>query len=77
MADTKPQASLFQYAVIFHPKATKDQLERGERPKSKVLTDITTTLAGNEQEVGIMAARAVPQEYIDQLEDVEIIVRPF
>lgn len=72
---TKP--SLFQYAVLFHPKATKEQIERGERPKSIVLTEPTTKLAGSEQEIAILAARSVPADYTDKLEDVEIVVRPF
>lgn len=68
---------LFQYAVIYHPKATKDQIETGERPKSIVVTDITTVLAGSEQEVGMLAARSVDEKYLTHLEDVEILVRPF
>lgn len=74
MAD---KAKLFQYAVIYHPKPTKDQIESGERAKSKLITDVTTVLASNEQEVGILAARSVDASYIENLEDVEILVRPF
>jgi hypothetical protein len=77
MADAKPRQQLFQYAVLFHPKPTKDQIETGERPKSVVVTDITTILAGSEQEVGMLAARSVGTAYEDKLEDVEILIRPF
>jgi hypothetical protein len=75
MADSR--SKLFQYAVVFHPKATKDEVERGIRPKSVVVTDITTVLAGSEQEVAMLAARSVGTEYVDHLEDVEVLVRPF
>ena len=68
---------LFQYAVIFHPKPTKEQIETGERPKAELITDITTVLAGSEQEVGMLAAHSVDDKYLSRLEDVEIIVRPF
>jgi len=77
MSDTKARLKLFQYAVLFHPKPTKDQIETGERPKSVVVTEVTTVLAGSEQEVGILAARSVDPKYVTALDDVEIIVRPF
>lgn len=71
------RAKLFQYAVLFHPKPTKDQLETGERPKSVVVTELTTILAGGPEEVGMLAARSIDPQYVDKLEDVEILVRPF
>ena len=74
MAD---KSKFYQYVVIYHPKATKDQIETGERPKSIVVTDITSVLAGSEQEVGMLAARSVDEKYLTHLEDVQIIVRPF
>ena len=77
MSDTTPRLSLFQYAVLYHPKPTKAQLDTGERPKSVIVTDITTVLAGSANEVGMLAARSVSDQYMTALEDVEIIVRPF
>jgi hypothetical protein len=71
------RAKLFQYAVLFHPKPTKDQLETGERPKSVVVTELQTILAGGPEEVGMLAARSIDGQYVDKLEDVEILVRPF
>lgn len=75
---------LFEYAVLYHPKQTKEQIERGEavrfdtvRPKSVLLVTPTTIMASSDQEVSIQAARAIPTEYLDKLEDVEIVVRPF
>jgi hypothetical protein len=68
---------LYQYAVIYHPKATKDQADIGERPKSELVTDITTILAGSEQEVGVLAARTIDDKYLARLADVEILIRPF
>jgi len=71
------KGKLFQYAVLFHPKATKEQAERNESPKSEVLTDITTILAGDEQQVGMLAARSLDASYLDKLDQVEVLVRPF
>ena len=77
MPEIKPRPNMFQYAVVFHPKPTKDQIESGERPKSKVITEVATILAGNEQEVAMLAARSIANDYADSLEDVEILIRPF
>jgi hypothetical protein len=77
VSDTTDRTKLFQYAVIYHPKPTKDQIERGERPKAVIVTDLQTVLAGSAQEVGMLAARSVDEKYIEHLEDVEILVRPF
>lgn len=71
------RGKLFEYAVLYHPKQTKEQNDRGEQPKSIVLLNPTSILAGSEQEVSIMAARSVPVEHVDHLEDIEIVVRPF
>jgi hypothetical protein len=77
MADSNNRAKFFQYAVVFHPKPTKDQIESGTRPKSEIVTDLKTILAGSAEEVGIMAARSIDEKYLANLEDVEILVRPF
>jgi hypothetical protein len=68
---------LFEYAVLYHPKATKEQFERSETPKTVIVTNVTTVLAGSEAEVSILAARQIPETYLDKLEDIEITVRPF
>lgn len=70
------KGKLFEYAVVYHPKRTKDQLDRGEWPKSEVLVT-PTVVVGTDGEVPIIAARAIPVTHQDRLEDVEIVVRPF
>lgn len=77
MADSDGRSKLFQYAVLFHPKPTKEQVETGARPKSVVVTELQTILAGSPEEVGMLAARSIDQQYVDKLENVEILVRPF
>jgi hypothetical protein len=68
---------LFEYALLYHPKQTKDQLERGEEPKSEVIQEPKTVLATSEQQVSVLAARAIPADYVEQIDSVEIVVRPF
>ena len=68
---------LFEYAVLYHPHQTKEQKDRGEQAKSKLLIDVTRVLARDDKEVTLMAARAIPEEYLDKLNQVEVAVRPF
>lgn len=78
MPEQTQRGRLFQYAVIYHPRQTKDQVERGESPKSVIITDLTTKLAKSEQEVAMLAARSITgDEYLADLENVEVLVRPF
>jgi len=68
---------LFEYAVLFHPRATKDQVERGDLPESQLIVDITQVLARSDKEALMVATRAIPEEYADKLDRVEIALRPF
>ena len=70
------RGKLFEYAVLYHPKQTKEQAERGEWPKSEVVVPPTTVIGG-EDEVKLIAARAIPATHADKLEDCAIAVRPF
>jgi hypothetical protein len=71
------KGKLFEYAVLYHPKQTKEQADRNENPKSVLVTKPTQVLAGSDAEVSILAARGIPPEHLEHLEDVEIAVRPF
>lgn len=64
---------LFQYAVILHP--SDKELEDGVA--SKLLVDVTTILAKDASAVTLQAARAIPEENIDALDRIEVVVRPF
>jgi hypothetical protein len=68
---------LYEFVVIHNPLATKDEKERGEKPKSKLIVDITRVLCNDEKEAAMLAARSIPAEYTDKLDRVEIALRPF
>ncbi len=70
-------AKLFEYAIIFNPKATKEQQDKGEAPKSKVIVDVTRILCASDREALMVAARGIPNEYADRMELLDIAVRPF
>jgi len=65
--------SLFQYAILFHP--TEEEMEKGQ--KSKVLSDLKTILAVNQNSAFLAAAKQIPDGYEDKLDQVEIAIRPF
>lgn len=63
---------LFEYAVLLHPELDKDGRAI---TNTVIITTPTRILAKDEQQAGVLAARAIPEEHI--LDRVEIIVRPF
>jgi hypothetical protein len=68
---------LYEYVVIHNPLATKDEKERGEKPKSKLVVDVTRVLCNDDKEAAMLAARAIPEEYTSKLDRCEIAIRPF
>lgn len=64
---------LFQYAVIYIPKKKKD----AEEVPAKVLVPVTDVLVENESQAQIIAARAIPEEYLTKLDQVQVVCRPF
>ena len=71
------KGQLFEYAVLFHPKPTKDPAGNYTTPKSEVIVEPIRILAENEKEVSIKASREIPEKFDDKMELVEILVRPF
>lgn len=65
---------LFEYAMLLHPKTDKDGKDIG---KTEFITFSNHILAKDEKQVGIIAAREIPKEHMDDLDRVEILVRPF
>lgn len=68
---------LFKYAIIHQPKETKDAQGNDTTRPAKVLVEPTHILARDEKEAGITAARQIPDEYLDKLDEVEIALGPF
>lgn len=72
------RGKLFEYVVLYHPKTKKNsEGVATDEKKSEIIADVTRVLAGSVEEVSIMASRAIPEQFINRLEDVEIVVRPF
>lgn len=68
--------NLFEYAVLYHPKTTKDAMGNDTTPPTEIVTPITSLLAISDKEVSMVAARGLPEKFLERLDDIEIIIRP-
>lgn len=68
------EVRLFEYAVILQPKEDKDgeEVEPG-----KVVVEPETILCKDPDQAGMIAARSIPDEFIDKLDRLTVVVRPF
>jgi hypothetical protein len=64
---------LFTYAILWHP--TKEEAEKGK--KSEILVQPATILADSDKSAAIMVSRKIDEKYLTQLDQVEIIIKPF
>lgn len=65
---------LFQYLILWHPTSKQ---KKDEDAKSKIIQEITNALASDAGAVNMKAAMSIPPEYKDELDQIEIVVRPF
>jgi hypothetical protein len=71
------KAKIFEYAILYHPKPKKDANGNEVTEKSEIVKEVSRVLAESDKQVGILAAREIPEKYLNELDNVEIIVRPF
>lgn len=68
-------AKYYEYVLIFTPRAENKD---ARAPKPKLISDgVQGCLASSEQEAQMIAARAIPEEYADKLDQVQVGLRPF
>lgn len=65
---------LFQYAVILKP--TAKEISEGEG-KYELVIEPTNLMAKDENEALLKAARAIPDDYADKMDRIEVAIRPF
>lgn len=68
---------LFEYAVIYTPLNTKEQIDAGKRSKPELIVPITPVLAKDTAEANMLAARAIPATHVDMLDQLTIVIRDF
>lgn len=67
---------LMEYAVVYHPKPRKEGDQMVEDP-SVILVEPKRVIAKDEKTAAILAAREIPDDKLDVIDQVEILVRPF
>lgn len=68
------KAKLFQYAILWHP--TEKQI-KDEGAKSKVLVEPTSIIAVDQQSALMAASMNIPADKREELDQIEIAMRPF
>lgn len=64
---------VFEIVAVYNPSEKEE--ENGEI--SKIVVDPRTVLAIDERTAGVIAARAIPEEFESKLDRVSVLVRPF
>jgi hypothetical protein len=71
------KSKLFEYAILHHHMPTRAESEQGKKPESKILVQPQRMLARDEREAMLTVAREIPSEYLDRLDEIEVVIRPF
>ena len=67
-------SKLFQYAIIWHPT---EKQKKEESLKSKLLLELTTILSQDQNTALMTASMKIPFENQEELDQIEIVIRPF
>lgn len=65
---------IFEYAILLQPKLDKDG---DETEPGQILVPVTHVLATDQHKATVIASRAIPDDAMDRLDRVELVVRPF
>jgi hypothetical protein len=66
---------LYQAAVLWHPDENNE--EQYQKEKTKVLIEPHFLLAKNDKSAAYKLSKQIPEEYLEEIDQVEILVRPF
>lgn len=64
---------LFQFAIVVTPK----KKEGKDIEKPFILVDVKSVLAPDEVTARMIAAREIPDDWVDRIDEVGILTRPF
>jgi len=65
----------YQFMVLYHEKIQQEN--KTDQIKTSIIVDLKTILATDEKVALLQIAKTIPDKYNDQLQDVEIVMRPF
>lgn len=77
LKETKMAKQLFEYAVVYNPPRVVNNQGTDVTPSSVVVLEPKTVLASNDAEVRLLIGRALPEEYLDKVDDLIIRIKPF
>lgn len=72
-----PKLQLFDYAVLYHHKIEKDNAGNDITKDSEVIVPSGQMLSNSMETVAKKVARMIPDKYENELNQCDIIVRPF
>lgn len=65
---------LYEYSVYLKPKYD----DKGNKiEKEEVIVPVTAKLADDDDQAQLLAARAIPEEQMENLDRLTVVVRPF
>jgi len=67
------RATLYQYTIIWQPN--DQESEAGK--KSEILVKPDIMLANDQNSAFIQASRQIPEKFLESLDQVDILIRPF
>lgn len=67
------EVRLFEFAIILQPKVSKD----GDVTEEAALVDSGKFLARDQEQATLLAGRKIPDDKLDRLDRLTIVVRPF
>ena len=68
---------LFEYVVIYQPKENSNAALKQEEDEAKILVPRKEILADSAEAVTLLAAREIPQDYVNKISQIQVAVRPF
>ena len=74
MGNERKKGRIFEFAILFHPAPKNANEIPGP---TELLVEPKHIIASDEQEALIPACRAIPEDFLDRLQEVEIAVVPF
>lgn len=65
---------LYEFAVLLQPKKNRDGKTTSQ---GKIVVNPTVVLAEDDEKAQLLAGRAIPEEHMDELDRLTLVVRPF
>ena len=64
---------LYEYAVVLDERREKGKIAE----PAEIVVEPTAVLARDDAQAQLLAARAIPEDYIDRIDRLTVVVRPF